>query len=346
MGAVPLFSICIPAHNAMPLIEQTFISIASQTCKDWEVVVVDDCSKDEIGMWLEKQNYVASERITYICLHENMGPFYARRVAFRAARGRYILCVDADDEFVGGSALEKLSSFIIQETKFPDLVMFNSTLDKDAVSKWVDYESEGIVSGVVPMNQLIEAFTTSYVLNNLWLKAIKRELLLPAILDDAGGLVMCEDRLEVAGVLCKSKSAALLDIPLYFYRQNAVSTTHRRFELDYCYQQGFVEDCIASLFPVEADSVAAHTLFLRVWADDMERIALGRTVFDTVECYRRMKSNAHFKVAFVGGDPGRLRFDHRLLLKLLWKGDYRAAAYTAAVVNVAKAAMHVLCDKR
>lgn len=335
----PFFSICIPAHNALPLIEQTFLSIARQSCKDWEILVVDDCSQDEIGAWLEKQDYVADEQVTYIRLNENMGPFYARRVAFRAARGRYILCVDADDELVGDDALEWLWSFINREAERPDIVLFNATLDKNAVSRWVNYEANGITQGAVLVKKLIEVFTTSHILNNLCLKAIRRELLLPADLDNAGDLAMCEDRLEVAGVLYKSKSAALIDAPLYFYRQNAASTTHRRFELDYCRQQSLIEDQISRLFPIEAKTTAANNLFLQVWADDMKQIALGRTISDIADCYRSMNANAYFRAALVAGEVSKLRIDHRLLLKLLWNGDYRMAAYIAVALNMAKTAI-------
>lgn len=55
---MPLFSICIPAHNAVCHIFRAFESIAKQTCSNWEIVIVDDASSDGLYSYLDEQSII------------------------------------------------------------------------------------------------------------------------------------------------------------------------------------------------------------------------------------------------------------------------------------------------
>jgi len=92
--AAPLVSVIIPAYRATQWIAATLDSVLAQTLADYEIVVVNDGSPDTED--LEKVLEPYWGHITYL-RQENQGPAGARNAGVRAARGRYIAPLDADD---------------------------------------------------------------------------------------------------------------------------------------------------------------------------------------------------------------------------------------------------------
>ncbi len=88
---MPLFSIIIPAYNAVATIAETLESIRIQRFQDFEVIVVDDGSTDETGVVV--QNY---EEVQYV-FQPNQGPGSARNNGASYARGKFLIFLDADD---------------------------------------------------------------------------------------------------------------------------------------------------------------------------------------------------------------------------------------------------------
>jgi len=91
-----LVSIIMPNHNAEQFIKDSILSILLQTYKNWELIIVDDCSSDSSVEIIK--SYVANDsRIQLIELEENGGPAIARNYAIKQAKGRYIAFLDSDD---------------------------------------------------------------------------------------------------------------------------------------------------------------------------------------------------------------------------------------------------------
>ena len=88
-------SIIMPCFNDGEYLRDTFDSIAAQTWKNIEVVVVDDGSTDVQTVQLLKQ--LEQEKRCQLFVQQRQGPAAARNVAFRHATGAYILPLDADD---------------------------------------------------------------------------------------------------------------------------------------------------------------------------------------------------------------------------------------------------------
>ena len=61
---MPKVSIITPAYNAAPFLEQTVKSVQAQTFNDWEMIIVDDCSKDDTYA-LAKRLSEADNRISW-----------------------------------------------------------------------------------------------------------------------------------------------------------------------------------------------------------------------------------------------------------------------------------------
>lgn len=91
----PLVSVIVPIYNAAPYLQETLNSIMASTYRPIEVVMVDDGSKDN-SLHIA-QDFCAHHPECVVIAQENQGVSVARNNAIRAAKGKYILPVDADD---------------------------------------------------------------------------------------------------------------------------------------------------------------------------------------------------------------------------------------------------------
>lgn len=90
-----LVSIITPCYNGAKYIAETIDSVISQTYSDWEMIIVDDGSKDNSAD-IAKDYEQKDSRIHYI-FQENAGSAAARNNGIRKADGQYIALLDADD---------------------------------------------------------------------------------------------------------------------------------------------------------------------------------------------------------------------------------------------------------
>ena len=106
----PLISILIPAYQAEKTISRCLDSALSQSCDNYEIVVIDDGSTDSTlsicGM------YCNNERVR-LYTQENKGIAFTRQRLVELAKGRYLQFVDADDWIE--SDLVELHSKILSE---------------------------------------------------------------------------------------------------------------------------------------------------------------------------------------------------------------------------------------
>lgn len=91
-----LVSIITPVYNSEKFIEDTIKSVLNQTYKNWEMLLVDDCSTDKSENIIKKYEK-QDKRIKYIKLKENSGAAIARNKALKESKGRFIAYLDADD---------------------------------------------------------------------------------------------------------------------------------------------------------------------------------------------------------------------------------------------------------
>ena len=93
-----MISIIVPVYNAADFIEKTIEMVQKQTYPDWELILVDDASKDKSCEVIER--YLEShpdDRIRLIKKTQNEGAALTRNRGIREAKGRYIAFLDADD---------------------------------------------------------------------------------------------------------------------------------------------------------------------------------------------------------------------------------------------------------
>lgn len=90
--STPVISVVIPAYNSSGTIARALDSVFAQTLSDYEVVIVDDGSKDDLEGALRP--YATRVRLLK---QANQGPSAARNHGARSAVGHYIAFLDADD---------------------------------------------------------------------------------------------------------------------------------------------------------------------------------------------------------------------------------------------------------
>ncbi len=91
-----LISIVMPVYNAASYLEKTIGSVQAQTYSDWELIAVDDCSKDNSYEML-CQMAETDPRIRPVKAEKNAGAAMARNRGIDLTNGRYLAFLDSDD---------------------------------------------------------------------------------------------------------------------------------------------------------------------------------------------------------------------------------------------------------
>ena len=122
MSDAPTVSVIMAVYQGAALLPETLASLQAQTMTDWELVAVDDCSKDDSVTVLEA---LGDPRVRVIRAESNGGPVVARNRAFAEARGRYIAGLDQDDISLP-QRFERQVAFLEAN---PDTVLVSSAAD-------------------------------------------------------------------------------------------------------------------------------------------------------------------------------------------------------------------------
>ena len=215
------FSIILPVYNVEKYLPECVDSILNQTFTDYEIILVDDGSKDSSGKICDEY----STKYTFVkTVHKpNGGLSDARNVGLKQAKGEYIFFIDSDDYLIDKNVLQRISEKLKSN---PDVVAFKSI-------KW--FETNGELSHsttdlavsddrLSACEKYIELIDKDTYSNSAWSKVIKRTLLVDNNIEFEKGL-LGEDNdwyYKVVGVL---SSLELIDEPLYVYRQRAGSIT-------------------------------------------------------------------------------------------------------------------------
>jgi len=96
--SAPYFSVIVPCYRCIDTIETTIASVLSQTCQDFEILLVNDGSPDDTLTTL--QGLAASDKRVRVFSKANGGVSSARNLGVREARGEVLAFLDSDDVWV------------------------------------------------------------------------------------------------------------------------------------------------------------------------------------------------------------------------------------------------------
>ena len=116
-------SIIVPVFNTAKYVGECLDSLIKQSCKDIEIICINDCSQDA-SLHILRSYAAEDSRITIIDNAEKMGPGPSRNWGIEKAAGQYLMFVDSDD-FIASNTVEVLLKKM-EETI--DVILFNGKM--------------------------------------------------------------------------------------------------------------------------------------------------------------------------------------------------------------------------
>ena len=132
----PKVSLIIATYNRADLLPRAVNSVLSQTCDDYEIIIVDDCSPDNTP---EIVREFSDPRIRAIRHQTNRGAAAARNTGIAQARGEYIAFLDDDDECTPNRLADQVS-------------VLDSNPDVGMVYGWIEEINDATGARRVPKN--------------------------------------------------------------------------------------------------------------------------------------------------------------------------------------------------
>lgn len=209
-------SVIIPLYNVSPYLETTLDSIARQTLRDFEVILVDDGSTD--GTYKIAEHYCRQHPTWQLISQQCQGVSVARNVGTLQAKGDYVVYVDGDD-WLMPQTLQALLYIATQAQA--DLVQcgFFYAYDTHLLYDSRRQHPSGEKQYFNTENALIALCQQQPLLNNfLWAKLIRRDIALDC--PNPPGKV-AQDAFVMHEIVSRCKKLVTTPQPLWYYRQRS-----------------------------------------------------------------------------------------------------------------------------
>lgn len=213
-----MVSILIPAYNAEKTIQRCLDSILAQTVCDYEIIVVNDGSKDSTLQIL--QGYTQKDVRIRVVDQANSGVAVARNVLLQAARGEWILYIDADD-WIEPNMLQRM----LELSDDTDIVFCgNDTAERPEEAKHID---NIMFEQWDQKEQMLEFMKHKRMTGMLWNKLIRRSITIDSRFNEKTGYG--EDAEFLWKILKKSHKMVVTNEILYHHVQDDTSISHLSF---------------------------------------------------------------------------------------------------------------------
>ena len=208
----PKVSVIVPVYNAQEKLRRCIESILRQDFTNFELLLMDDGSKDESGKVCDE--YAAKDSRIYVLHKENSGVSDTRNQAIRLARGEYLQCVDSDD-WLTPEATGLLVSTM--EKQGCDLVIsdFYRVVGERLAHKG-DIQEDGLLTRKEFAAYMIEN-PADYYYGVLWNKLYKKSIIEKHKLIMDKEINWCEDFLFNMEYIRHVESVYALHVPIYYY---------------------------------------------------------------------------------------------------------------------------------
>lgn len=217
-----MISVIVPVYNTSKYLEECITSIIEQTYKDFELILIDDGSKDNSLQILKK--YELMDKRVKVYSQANHGVSYTRNRGIDLAMGDYIMFVDSDDWIESNTLqtlIEAMKKYNVDAVRCNYFVngeqeetIGNDFFEKDEIV----YDKEQIREKIIPalLSNRMKSFSVLYL--------IRIDILKENIYYDEK-IHMLEDQIFCLKLLSNIKKIAFILIPLYHYRINLASVT-------------------------------------------------------------------------------------------------------------------------
>ena len=208
----PAVSIIVPVYNAETALRRCIESILHQSCADFELLLVDDGSKDDSGAICDE--YAAKDSRIRVFHKENGGVSAARNLALDVARGKYLQFLDSDDWVVPDATLLLLRA---AEEHGADLVISDFyRVVGERVSVKGDIEEDRVLSREEYAEHMM-ANPADFYYGVLWNKLYRRDIVQDHRIRMDEEISWCEDFLFNLEYIRFARRFYALNVPLYYY---------------------------------------------------------------------------------------------------------------------------------
>lgn len=206
-------SVIMPVYNVEKYINRSVDSVLSQTFDNFELIIINDGSKDKTGEICD--SYAARDSRVKVIHKENGGGSSARKAGIDAAVGKYIMFIDSDDAYVKDT-MEKAHQAITQQDA--DIVQFGFYQTDNAEDVMPCGTGEvKLFDGRDALLQIMTQKSPNMFSNLLWCKIYKTEIVKKPEYNLS--IRTNNDVPMIARIFYYAKKVATLDLPLYYYIQ-------------------------------------------------------------------------------------------------------------------------------
>ena len=232
----PTISIIVPVYNSEKYLGACIDSILSQSFRDFELILVDDGSRDSSPHICD--DYAQKDRRVKVIHKENGGVSSARNAGLSAVGGGYLCFLDSDDT-LEPSALQLMYQSISNENV--DLVIAGyNRYDEDGTKIFgMSNSAVDLISHEAALEEMYTPRSGNYQ-GYLWNKLFRKSIVEQAKLAFDESISFNEDRLFITQYLCaSSRDVAYTTTPVYNY---VVRSTGAMGSLENSYNPKFSTD--------------------------------------------------------------------------------------------------------
>lgn len=216
-------SIIVPVYNVEKYLDRCISSILEQSFTDFQLILVNDGSKDNSGTICDE--YAKKDSRIKVIHQENLGLSAARNIGIEASQGKYITFIDSDD-FVHINMLYILYNNILENKADISVCNYHLVYEDKLTTTELGNNHIAVYNNIESVKKILEKSETVMII--AWGKLYKRDLF-----DDIRYPVgkYHEDEFVTYKLLYKSTKTVVTDAKLYYYLQRSNSITGSTYSI-------------------------------------------------------------------------------------------------------------------
>lgn len=208
---MPQISVIVPVYNVEKYLHRCIDSILAQTFTDFELLLIDDGSKDNSGAICDE--YAARDSRVQVFHKENGGVSSARNLGLDNAQGEWITFVDSDD-WIEPILIESCVA-VIRKKHNIDVIRYGY-YEEESLNKQIIRCSSNENDIIFSLNTFFEKCDNYCYWGFVWNTAFRRDLIRELRFDE--NINYCEDHIFTYEYMIRCKTMRFLSLPLYHYQ--------------------------------------------------------------------------------------------------------------------------------
>jgi glycosyltransferase involved in cell wall biosynthesis len=286
----PKFSIVIAIYNAQQHVEKVVRQISSQIYENFECIFVNDGSTDKTAQMLKKE--ISGDKRFKIIRRDNGGPSAARNSGLAAAKGQYVIFIDADDEI--DCRLLETANKRLEQTGDVDVLAYNFSVYRHGKR----FHTPNIDISVLPNQPVfglreIKRMQLTTLTGFLWCKCFSLDFLKKHRLTFLEKIHASDDYVFSLRALVLAEKITFVDEMLYFYQEfssGGMTYNFRKYATDYLDAAKIIHDFLVKQKLYDVYERSFLYSFLTYFYETLYR----NMQYDTFKSiYRQGKKMAH-----------------------------------------------------